>query len=213
MKRNLQFHITLLLTTLIAQQAILAQAPVVKWDFETVRNRGVIEESTNIADTIEGNFEWVEGVTGKGLRLDGFTTRVIRKGKDIRKPGAAFTIEAWVSLGEYPLNWCPVITTESDEVKGYRLLIGPYGQVSFETAISEQWISCTSASGTMPLRKWLHIAGVYEADKEMALYVNGELVSSLAIKGSLTYPLKTSCVLGMVTVPGRPGNTIRTWGP
>ena len=123
-----------MLVTVVAQQAILAQTPVIKWDFETVKNRGVIEASTNITDTIEGNFEWVEGVTGKGLRLDGFTTRVIRKGEDIRKPGAAFTIEAWVSLGEYPLNWCPVITTESDEVKGYRLLIGPYGQVSFSNS-------------------------------------------------------------------------------
>ena len=91
-------------------------------------------------------------------------------------------------------------------------MIGPYGQVSFQTAINEQWISCTSASETMPLRKWLHIAGVYEANKEMALYINGVLVSSLAIKGSLTYPLKTSCKLGMVAVPGRPSNTIRTWG-
>ena len=212
MKRNLKFFITLLLAAQIAPNAMLAQTPVIKWDFETIKNRGVIEASTNITDTIEGNFEWVEGVTGKGLRLDGFTTRVIRKGEDIRKPGAAFTIEAWVSLGEYPLNWCPVITTESDEVKGYRIMIGPYGQVSFQTAINEQWISCTSANETMPLRKWLYIAGVYEANKEMALYINGVLVSSLAIKGSLTYPLKTSCILGMVAVPGRPSNTIRTWG-
>ncbi len=212
MTRILKLLITLLLTTLMAQDAIMAQTPVIKWDFEKVSNRCVMEASTNIADTIEGNFEWVEGITGKGLRLDGFTTRVIRKGEDIRKPGAAFTVEAWVSLGEYPLNWCPVITTESGEVKGYRLMIGPYGQVSFQTAISEQWISCTSASETMPLRKWLHIAGVYEANNEMALYINGVLVSSQAIKGSLTYPLKTSCVLGMVTAPGRPSNTIRTWG-
>ncbi len=212
MKPNLNFFITLLLSTLITQNAIIAQTPVIKWDFETIKNRGVIEASTNITDTIEGNFEWVEGVTGKALRLDGFTTRVIRKAEDIVKPGAAFTIEAWVSLAEYPLNWCPVITTESDEVKGYRIMIGPYGQVSFQTAINEQWISCTSASETMPLRKWLHIAGVYEANKEMALYINGVLVSSLAIKGSLTYPLKTSCKLGMVAVPGRPSNTIRTWG-
>ena len=93
------------------QDETKAQASIMRWDFETVMDRAVIEASTNIADTIEGNFEWVQGVTGKGLRLDGFTTRVIRKGKDIVKPGAAFTIEAWVSLGEYPLNWCPVITT------------------------------------------------------------------------------------------------------
>jgi hypothetical protein len=212
LKHIFNFFITLLLTTLTAQQACIAQTSVMKWDFETIKNRSSIEASTAIADTIEGNFQWVEGVTGKGLRLDGFTTRIIRNGKDIKKPGTAFTIEAWVALGEYPMNWCPVITTESDEIKGYRLLIGPYGQVSFETAISEQWISCTSANETMPLRKWMHIAGVYTAQKEMVLYVNGELVSSVAAKGSLTFPSKTSCILGMVAVPGRPVNTIRTWG-
>ncbi len=190
----------------------MSQKPIVQWDFENINNRKAVEVATNIADTIEGNFELATGVIGKGLRLDGFTTRVIRKGKDIRIPGAAFTIETWISLGEYPLNWCPVFTTESDEVKGYRLLIGPSGQVSFETAISEQWISCSSANETVPLRKWTHIAGVYTAQKEMALYVNGELISTLAIKGSLTYPSKSSCILGMVTVPGKPVNTIRTWG-
>ena len=212
MKQFVSFLIGLLLTLLVTHQASMAQTPVMSWDFETIKNRNAIEESNSIADTIEGNYELAEGVTGKGLRLDGFTTRVIRKAKDIKKPGTAFTIEAWVSLGEYPLNWCPVITTESDEIKGYRLLIGPYGQVSFETAISEQWISCTSASETIPLRKWMHIAGVYTAQKEMALYVNGQLVSSMAIKGSLTFPSKTSCILGMVKVPGKPSNTIRTWG-
>jgi hypothetical protein len=201
-----------MLIILGSQHFCIAQTPVAAWDFETVKNRVVIETSTNIADTIEGNFELPEGVTGKGLRLDGFTTRVVRKGKDIQKPGSEFTIEAWISLGEYPLNWCPVITTESDEVKGYRLLVGPYGQVSFETAISEQWVSCSSANETIPLRKWMHIAGVYTAKKEMALHINGELVSTVAINGALTFPAKTSCILGMVTAPQRPVNTIRTWG-
>lgn len=201
-----------LLIILVVQNFCIAQTPVATWNFETVKNRVAIEESTNVTDTIEGNFELPEGVIGKGLRLDGFTTRVVRNGKDIIKPVDALTIEAWIALGEYPLNWCPVITTESDEVKGYRLLVGPYGQVSFETAIGEQWIACTSADETVSLRKWVHVAGVYKAQKEMALYVNGELVSTLAISGSLTYPAKTSCILGMVAAPQRPVNTIRTWG-
>ena len=104
-----------------------SQTPVMQWDFENIKNRNSIEVSTNIADTIEGNFGEATGVAGKGLALDGFTTRVIRSGSDLKKPGDEITIEAWVSLGEYPLNWCPVITTESDEIKGYRLMIGPYG--------------------------------------------------------------------------------------
>ena len=71
-----------------AQHAAMAQTPVMTWDFETVKDGSVIEETTRIADTIEGHFEWVKGVSGKGLRLDGFTTRVIRQGKDMKKPTA-----------------------------------------------------------------------------------------------------------------------------
>ena len=190
----------------------MSQTPVMRWDFETIKNGKAIELPANIADTIEGHFQEAAGVRGKGLRLDGFTTRVVREGKACVRPGAEFTVEAWVSLGEYPLNWCPVITTESNEVKGYRLLIGPYGQVSFEAAISEQWVACTSANETMPLRRWMHLAAVYTAGKAMTLYVNGEAVCTVPIKGALSYPAKSNCVIGMVAAPRRPSDTIRTWG-
>lgn len=197
---------------LFISSAAMAQDPVMKWDFETIKNGESIESSTNIADTIEGNFQEAAGITGKGLRLDGFTTRVIRKQKDIIIPGTEFTIEAWVSLGEYPLGWCPVITTESDEVKGYRLLIGPYGQVSFEAAISEQWVACTSANETMPLRKWMHLAAVYKVGKAMTLYVNGKAIRTVPITSALTWSKKANCVIGMIAAPARPSDTIRTWG-
>ena len=183
-----------------------------QWDFENIKNRNTIDVSTNSTDTIEGNFEEAAGVAGKGLRLDGFTTRVIHEGSDLKNPGNEFTIEAWVALGEYPWNWCPLITTESNEVKGYRLMIGPMGQVSLQTAIGEQWISCTSANETLPLRKWMHVVGVYHAGKEMLVYVNGQLVAALPINGSMTYPAKTKCIIGMVAVPGEPSNIHRTWG-
>lgn len=212
MKHMFTSLITLLFTMLVTQHVAIAQEPVMKWDFETIRNRNTIETYTNIGDTIEGNFELADGVSGKGLRLDGFTNRVIRNGKHVYKPGSEFTIEAWISLGEYPLNWCPVITTESDEIKGYRLMIGAYGQVSFEAAISERWIACTSENETIPLRKWMHIVGVYTAREEMALYINGELASTVDIVGEITHPEKTSCILGMVALPRRPSNTIRIWG-
>jgi hypothetical protein len=191
---------------------VMGQQPLMQWDFENIKNRHTQEVSTNIKDTIEGNFEEAAGVSGKGLRLDGFTTRVIRQGSDLAKPGTEFTVEAWVALGEYPWNWCPLITTESNEVAGYRLMIGPLGQVSLQTAIGEQWISCTSATETLPLRTWMHIVGVYQADKEMSVFVNGMMVASLPITGSMTYSAKTNGVLGMVAIPGEPSNIHRTWG-
>ncbi len=189
-----------------------SQSVVMQWDFEEIRNRNVIEASTHITDTLEGNFEVAEGVSGKGLRLDGFTTRVVRDWADVKTTGDEFTIEAWVSLGEYPWNWCPLITTESDEVKGYRLMIGPYGQVSFETAISEQLISCTSANEAIPLRKWMHVTGTFRAGEEMRLYVNGELAASVPVKGSAGYAKSANCIIGMVAFPEKPSDIHRTWG-
>lgn len=189
-----------------------AQQPVMQWNFEEIRDGKTIEPLTGIKDTVEGNFESAPGVSGKGLRFDGFTTRILREGKDLKQPGPEFTIEAWVALGEYPLNWCPVITTESDEVKGYRLLVGPYGQASFEVAIGEEWITCSSANATLPLRKWMHLTGVYTAGKQITLYLNGKMLNSVAIPGALTFPAKPRCVIGMVAEPRRPSDTIRTWG-
>jgi len=192
--------------------AAAAQEPVMQWNFEKIVNRNLFEVSSNIPDTIEGNFEEAAGVAGKGLRLDGFTACVIREGSDLKKPGKEITIEGWVSLGEYPWNWCPVLTTESNEVKGYRLLIGPLGQVSMETAIGEKWIACATEQEIIPLRKWMHIAGVYTAGKEMNVYVNGELAASIPIAGSLTWSSATKCRIGMVAGPEKPSDIHRTWG-
>jgi hypothetical protein len=204
-------HLLLLVLVAIPLTA-WSQQPVMHWSFENIKNRKVIEAGTNIADTIEGNFDQAMGVAGQGLRLDGFTARVIRNGSELINPGSALTIEGWVSLGEYPWNWCPVFTAESNEVKGYRLMMGPLGEVSMQIAIGEQWISCTSPTETMQLRKWMHIAGVYTANKAIELYVNGELVTSFSISGSITYPAKTKGIIGMVTEPGKPSDIHRTWG-
>lgn len=200
------------LPLLFSVAAAWAQTPVMTWDFENVNNGKAIEGATKIEDVIEGRFEKAPGMCGNGLRLDGFTTRILRQENKVVKPGETLTVEAWVALGGYPLNWCPVLTTESDEVKGYRLLVGPYGQVSFEAAVGEQWVACTSTNGTVPLRAWRHLAAVYTAGKSMTLYVNGEAVSTVALPGAMTFPAKARCILGMVAAPRRPSDTIRTWG-
>ena len=190
----------------------MGQKVLMQWDFDHLTNHTCVEPETTIADAIEGNFAQAPGVVGKGLRLDGFTTRVIRKADDLQNPGKDFTVEAWVALGEYPWNWCPVLTTESGETKGYRLTIGPMGQVSMELAIGEQWICCTSAEEAMPLRKWMHLLGVCRGGKDMSLYVNGKQVATAPIQGVVTYDPKSRGILGMAAAAGKPSDIIRTWG-
>jgi hypothetical protein len=189
-----------------------AQEPVLSWDFNEVTNRTTIEQKSGIADTLEGNFKLAPGIKGNGLRLDEFTARLIHKDPNMPVPGEEITVEAWVSLGNYPWNWCPVLTTETDETKGYRLMIGPHGEASMQVAISEQWISCTSERLTIPLRKWMHVVGVYRANKDLTVYVNGEQKAQMPVQGKLNYPGKKGCIIGMVTHPEKPADIHRTFG-
>lgn len=185
---------------------------LMQWNFENIANRTCTEPSTGIIDTIEGNAESAPGVAGKGVRLDGFTTRIIRDSGNVKSPGHAFTVEAWVSLGEYPWNWCPVITTEATEVQGYRLMIGPLGQAALEVAVEERWITCASAQEILPLRKWMHLVGVCRDGKDLSLYVNGTLAASLTLNGAVTHAKKSPVFIGMGAAPGNPSDIIRPWG-
>jgi hypothetical protein len=189
-----------------------AQNPALYWDFENIENRTTIEVVSGIGDTLEGCFTEAEGVRGNGIRLDGFTTCLRRDAEHTTRLADEFTVEAWVALGNYPWNWCPVLTTESNEIKGYRLMLGPLGQVSLEGAIDEQWISCSSGQKVLPLRKWTHIVGVYRANRDMAVYLDGELITSIPIQGKIRYPRRSECRIGMVASPGKPSDIHRTWG-
>ena len=204
--------ITLFLSALsFAQEA----DPIMYWDFNNIDQRTTVELISGIADTLEGNFDVAEGVKGNGLRLDGFTACLIHADKGKAVPVDAFTIEAWVSLGNYPWNWCPVLTTENNGTNGYRLMIGPHGQVALESAIAERWITCATGEATIPLRQWMHIAGVYRANQDMSVYVNGELKATIPIQGKMLTESRRGnleCRLGMVAVPGKPSDIHRTWG-
>jgi hypothetical protein len=188
-----------------------AQTPQIHWSFEKISNRTALETTGNKADTLEGYFGQAHGVVGSGLTLDGFTACMKGTGTKQIKGLKEFTIEAWVALGEYPWNWCPILTTESNEIKGYRLMVGPLGQAALECAIGEQWVACTSERDALPLRKWMHIVGVYRANTDMSLYINGELKSTVKISESFT-ATTSDFVVGMVAAPEKPSDIHRTWG-
>ncbi|MCD6333172.1 MAG: LamG domain-containing protein [Bacteroidales bacterium] len=209
MNRKLLVVTTLFIFSL--SLSLSAQNKLASWSFEQLKNRVTPELISGRADTLEGNFEAAGGISGQGIRLDGFTTCVRTVEKQNIASGNEVSLEAWVALGNYPWNWCPVLTTETNETKGYRLLVGPLGQASFECAIGEQWISCSSGRDALPLRTWHHLVAVYKANQDIKLYINGVLVSSTQIHGSMSVP-RSDYLLGMVAFPEKPSDIHRTWG-
>lgn len=188
-----------------------AQDAKVRWTFDTLADGRTRESVSGKMDVVEGYAEVAPGVRGGGLRLDGFTACVRASGPNRVITGDEITVEAWIALGEYPWNWCPILTSESDEVKGYRLLIGPLGQASLECAVGGQWLACTSDRDAIPLRTWMHVVGVYRAKSEMSLFINGSLVASSRILGPITQA-RAGYLLGMVARPDKPSDIHRTWG-
>lgn len=203
--------ISLLIFLAVIAMGIQAQTPASHWSFTEINEGTSLEKVSGIVDTVEGNSFLANGVEGNGIRLDGFTSRILTKGSNRIVKGDQFSIEAWVSLGNYPWNWCPIISTVSNEIQGYRLQIGPLGQASLEVAIGEQWIACTSEQEALPLRTWMQITGTYEADNSINLFINGELVARTEIQGEIRYPNK-GYVIGMVNEPAKPSDIHRTWG-
>jgi hypothetical protein len=212
-KCNTNMRVTWILIIFLIPAGVGGQEAntLMHWGFEDIKNRRLMEASGTVSDTIEGNFESAPGISGSGLRFDGFTTCVKRSSRDKASPADEFTVEAWVALGNFPWNWCPVLTTETNENQGYRLLIGPLGQASFQGAINGQWISCSSEAEALPLRKWIHLAGVFRANESMELYIDGEIKADSRVNGSIQDP-RSACTIGMVTRPGKPSDIHRNWG-
>ena len=199
-----------ILFSIMSLSNLYAQNPEVHWDFEKIQKGRILEKIKNKWDVLEGNYGEAPGIRGRGLRLDGFTAALRAQETKTPAPGKELTVELWLALGEYPWNWCPALTAEKDGVGGYRLQIGPYGQVSMEVNIDENWVLAASKRESIPLRKWTHLVGVYKANQMVEIYVDGERKAMAEVKGEVRSV--GDYLLGMVASPGKPSDIHRTFG-
>ncbi|MHC4499101.1 MAG: LamG domain-containing protein, partial [Planctomycetota bacterium] len=139
------------------------EGPVAWWKFDG----DSVDSITAGKDTIRGNFKFVEGVAGKALKFDGLTTSVARTADKAPKLGEAFTIQAWVALGAYPWNWCPIVSQADFGKSGYYFGIDSNGRVGL----------CFSAGG-------------------VTIYKNGSKVASLALEGTIEYAPQMDLLIG-----------------
>ena len=150
-----------------------APKPAYHWTFDQVTDHKLLESVSGVQDTIEGKFHEVAGVTGKAIRLDGFTC-VIRHPADPSLQGQTkLTVEAWVALGAYPWNWCPVVAQFKEEEGGFSFEIGPKGELGMKQMIGGNVLSCISEV-QIPLNTWVHIAATVETGRGIRVFINGK---------------------------------------
>jgi len=183
------------------------------WSFEKSEKQGVVtDRAGKIEDTLAGVADFVRGVKGTALNFDGYTTRIIRKAENAPAIGDEFTIEAWIALGAYPWNWCPVVGQCKDDEAGYRFAIGPRGEVAIEAAVGGKWRRCSTEGFAVPLRKWTYVVGTFEPERGFALYVNGQPAGRLEAEGKIRYASDAEVLIGTVRQRTKPSNIHREHG-
>ncbi|MBA7643794.1 hypothetical protein ES703_51527 [subsurface metagenome] len=65
---------------------------VARWKFDEGRGKIALDSVTRKEDAIQRNFWHLPGVSGTGVKFDGFTTHIVRKAKDAPRLQGSFTI-------------------------------------------------------------------------------------------------------------------------
>lgn len=123
--------------------------------------------------------------TGGGMRLVAAQSQRIRFTN--RQPNlnlAKFTLETWIKVtnrsGRHIILHNP---------EGYELAVEQSGDLTFAVKVGGTWARLSGGKGRP--NTWTHIAASYDG-KLMRMFVNGDLVGTLAADGPITYPADSS---------------------
>ncbi len=173
------------------------------WHFDEADVDGVLDAAREQRDSLHGRAEFVPGVRGSAIKLDGFRTYVRRRQHDSGGPTDAFTVESWIALASYPWSWAPMVDCSRPRVRGFFFGIDPEGHVGFQIAAGNSWHEATTERA-IPLRAWTHLAAVFEPGRGISLYIDGEQAAFAGVRGNHVPSRYGSLTLGRSNVP-------RTW--
>lgn len=187
------------------------ETPVAWWKFDEVRKQAVLDSATQKSDPISGNFKIVPGVSGLAIIFDGYATQVVRKAAEAPRLSEEFTITAWVAIAAYPWNWCAVLTQQKNKQAGYALEIGPRGEFGLKLFAGGQWRECIS-TGKIPLRTWTHIAGSFDKNRGIVIYLDGEVAGELSFAAPMELAEDINLLIGMNHTKQKPAFIHREFG-
>ncbi|MDX1702288.1 MAG: LamG domain-containing protein, partial [Melioribacteraceae bacterium] len=160
---------------------------VALWQFEELQSKSTPESVSSSRSLINGFHKLKDGVKGKGFLLDGYTSYLEDKNEKSFEFKDGFTLSSWIAIQAYPWNWVGIIDKQIDETSGYNLSIDANGYVKFEAAINGK-IETVKSSSRINLLEWAHLAGVYEPNQGLILFINGKEVANKRVKGEFSPP-------------------------
>lgn len=195
-------------TCMIAQEQSPAARPAsVTWRFDEGSSDTLKAQLAKTGDDLEGMWRLVPGVRGQALEFDGYTTEVERAAKEVPAIGNAFTVSAWVALDYYPWNWLPIVDQSEFNQVGFSLEIDEFGHVALGASIDGVWKQAISDE-TVPLKKWVHITGIFQASQGLTVLIDGRPAGHMAATGEFWQARDISLILGRVR---KAQNTFPAW--
>jgi hypothetical protein len=199
------------------------------WNFDETKDGKTRDVVGGADDAVAGNFRLVQGVKGKALVLDGYTSRISRAADAAPKLGPDFTVEAWIALGAYPWNWAPIAAQENtvslnsnldaacwpDDITvnsprdGFFFGIGPQGQLGLFAGAGD-WLDCRTKE-MIPLRKWTHVAATLRSGNGISLYIDGEKVAESPLAANFRPAEREDLRVGMARQKREPSNPVRAF--
>lgn len=179
---------------------------------------GYVTNSVNgVECDYHGKFlKQAKGVSGGAVLLDGNTGFIQVSEDDLPRVEGDFSVEAWIAMGAYPNNLCPIVDNMRDPAEGYYngyfFGLDAQGRLILKIATDGRDESVVGTQ-TIPLFQWTHVAGTYSPRGGLNIYINGKLEASMTPNHAFT-PVTgdTDLLLGKSRAPQRPYGTIRPHG-
>lgn len=199
----------LLLGALLPGMALATAPPrSIEWQFAKDQGAAPVDKIGGVKASLSGEFAFVPGVVGDGVRFDGYTTRMVVPAASVGPIGRnGFSVEAWVALNTYPWSWVPIIDQEKARQIGFSFGIDAFGHLGLGVSIDGRWQRVLS-SQVLPLKRWVYVAATYDPDSDssaasgessgdLILYVDGKQVGRLSVRGEMS-PATTDVLIGRV---------------
>jgi len=192
-----RFCVSAVIVCALSACAVAAEEGLVAWwRFDESNGKAAIDSVSGKEDAILRKFWYLPGVSGTSVKFDGFTTRIVRPADDAPRLKDAFTIEVWVVPQAYPWNWCAIVNQEKEHKAGYFFGIDDIGHVGLHLAIDGKWYECTSEETIPFMEKWSHVAGTFDKDVGITVYIDGKVAARLPVKGTLTFAADVDLEIG-----------------
>jgi RHS repeat-associated protein len=154
------------------------------------------------------NANWVSGISGNALDLDGGDDEIIVSDSSSLSPSLPITMSAWVKpdtlsgnrgiISKWNTSW---------ETMAYAMMILPNGALRGFFADGTNLAGKDSVGGVISTGSWYHIVAVMRGLNDVGLYVNGQEVSG-TYGGNATSTYDNTAPMRMGAIAPGSGNNI-----